>query len=30
MQEKGVSKYLSLDINETRKEFERKMNEGGL
>ena len=30
MQEKGVSKYLSLDINETKKEFERKVREGGL
>ena len=30
MQEKGVSKYLSLDINETKKEFERKIREGGL
>ena len=30
MQEKGVSKYLSLDINETRQEFERKVREGGL
>jgi chromosome segregation protein len=30
MQEKGVSKYLSLDINETKKEFERKVNEGVL
>ncbi|MCL2099541.1 MAG: hypothetical protein FWH24_03785, partial [Oscillospiraceae bacterium] len=30
MQEKGVSKYLTLDINETKKEFERKQREGGL
>ena len=30
MQEKGVSKYLSLDINETKQEFERKIREGGL
>ena len=30
MQEKGVSKYLSLDINETKKEFEKKVREGGL